>query len=260
MPELKIAISLSCLRQPFKKALRTAAMLGVAGIEIDVRHGIRPSEISDTGRRQLRKMLSDLNLTIAAVRFPTRRGYDVLAELDRRIDATKEAMEFAYSLGSSVVINSAGFVTEDPNHPSFMQLTASLSELARFGERVGSIFACETGSEPVSRLAGLLRSISSGSIGIHFNPANLILSDCYDENSIRQCVDLVRSVAIRDAVRDLAQRRGIEVEIGRGSAEFPEILGVLAEQAYDGWFIIDRPPSPQVIGELSNAVSFLKAL
>lgn len=259
MPELKIAVALNCLGLPIKKALHTVARVGASGIEIDARNGLRPSEISDTGRRQLRKMLTDLNLTVAAIRFPTRRGYDVLQDLDRRLEATKQAMTFAYSLGANVVINSAGYVPEDKQHPAYSQLSASLGELARHGERVGAILACETGSEPTSRLAELLQSIPNGSIGIHFNPANLIMADLYDRESIRSCVSMVRSVTVRDAVRDLAQRRGIEVEIGRGSAEFPEILGVLEEQGYRGWFIVDRPPTNRTLEEVENAISLLKS-
>jgi sugar phosphate isomerase/epimerase len=168
-------------------------------------------------------------------------------------------MDFAYSLGSAVVINAIGYVPEDPEHPAHVQLLASLSELARHGERVGAILACETGTEPVSRLTNLIGSITTGSIGINFNPASLILADHYDNDAIRLCAPLVRSVSIRDAVRDLAQRRGVEVEIGRGSAEFPVILGVLEEQGYRGWFIVDRPPSSIVENEISDAISLLRS-
>ena len=57
--------------------------------------------MSETGLRQLRKMLDDLNLKVAALRFQTRRGYDSLDDLDRRIDATKDTMKLAYRLRSS---------------------------------------------------------------------------------------------------------------------------------------------------------------
>ena len=259
MPEVKIAVALSCLRHPFRKALHTVANLGATGIEIDARNDLIPNEISDTGRRQLRKMLNDLNLSVAAVRFPTRRGYDVPEDLERRLDATKQAMTFAYSLGAKVVINAVGYIHEEPQHPSLTQLTASLCDLARYGDRVGAVLACETGSEPTRRLADFLGTLELGSIGIHFNPANLILSDCYEASSIRNCAQWVRSVTVRDAVRDPAKRRGIEVEIGRGSAEFPEILVVLEEQNYTGWFTIDRPPSANVLPEIANAISYLNA-
>ena len=37
-----------------------------------------------------------------------------------------------------------------------------------------------------------------------------------------------------DGTRDLAHGRGIEVQLGRGLAEFPELLGILEEHQYRG--------------------------
>ena len=47
-------------------------------------------------------MLADLNLQVSSVYFPTRRGYGVTDDLDRRIEATKSAMDMAFELGCSV--------------------------------------------------------------------------------------------------------------------------------------------------------------
>ncbi len=260
MPELKIGIGLSSLKQPFKQALHTAARLGATGIEIDARTGIRPSELTDTGRRQLRKMLDDLNLRVAAVRFPTQRGYDVLQDLDRRIDATKQAMRFAYSLGCNHVINAVCYVPDDVNHPAYDQLQISLADLAAFGQHVGAMLACETGSEPVERLVGLLASLADQTIGIAYNPSNLVISDCYTEDGIASCASRTLVVAARDAVRDLSRGRGVDVPLGRGSVDFPLILGKLEEQRYAGWYIVDRINSQDAIGEIGNAIQYLRAL
>ncbi len=260
MPQLKIGIGLSSLKQPFKQALHTASRLGATGIEIDVRNEIRPSELSDTGRRQLRKMLDDLNLRVAAVRFPTQRGYDVLADLDRRIDATKQAMQFAYSLGASVVINAVGFIPEDVDHPAYDQLQVSLGDLAGYGQHVGAMLACETGSEPVERLVGMIESLADQMIGIAFNPANLLISDCYSADAIEVCASRTLVVTARDAVRDLARRRGMDVPLGRGSIDFPQILGRLEQEHYPGWYIVDRPDSEQPTEEIGNAIKYLRAL
>ncbi len=260
LPELKIGIGLNSLRLPFKKALHTVASLGASGVEIDVRNLLRPAELSDTGRRQLRKMLDDLNLRVAAIRFPTQRGYDVLQDLERRIDATKDAMRFAYSLGANVVVNSIGYVPEESAHPAYSQLQVSLTDLSRFGQHVGAMLACETGSEPVERLVGLLDSLGDQAIGISFNPANLLINDCYTERSIMQCAGRVMNVTARDAVRDVTRGRGIDVPLGRGSVDIPQILGVLEEQHYRGWFVVDRINSDNTVHELEQAVKFLKAL
>jgi sugar phosphate isomerase/epimerase len=229
-------------------------------VEIDVRNDMQPKEISDTGRRQLRKMMTDLNLRVAAIRFPTQRGYDVLQDLDRRIDATKEAMKFAHSMGAGVVVNSIGYVPEDPLHPAYQQLVESLNDLGRYGQHIGAILACETGSEPVERLVGLLNGLAEQAIGIAFNPGNLIVNDCYSENAIAKCAGLTMLVHACDGVRDLARGRGLAVPLGRGVAEFPQILGVLEEQHYGGWFILEGTQSLEPVAELRHAVSYLKAL
>lgn len=260
MPAVNIAIGLSSLKQPFKQALHTAARMGATGVEIDGRNMLRPEELSDTGLRQLRKMMDDLNLRVAAIRFPTRRGYDVLQDLDRRISATKDAMRLAYRLGASVVVNAVGNVPEDGAHPAYQQLVASLSDIARYGQHVGAMLACETGSEPCERLDSLLSGLSEQSIGIAFNPGNLIVNEFYDTDAIRQCASRTLAVVARDGVRDLARGRGVEVPLGRGSAEFPEILGVLEEKQYRGWFIVDRMESQNVVAEMTHAVSYLKAI
>ncbi len=260
MPELRIGVGLNSLKQPFKKALHTAASLGATGVEIDARNDIQPKELSETGTRQLRKMLDDLNLRVAAVRFPTNRGYDVLQDLDRRIDATKQAMRFAYSIGARVVVNAAGYIPDSQDHPAYDQLQISLGDLARYGQHVGAVFACETGSEPPQRLVELLGTLPEQTIGISFNPGNLVVNDCYSEHSIEQCASRTLTVTARDAVRDLARGRGLDVPLGRGSVDFPHVLGVLEEQRYAGWFIVDRLKSDDPVTEISHAVSFLKSL
>src|SRR5687768_4238129 len=101
----RVAIATASLRQPLKKALVTVAQLGAAAVEIDARSELKPSDLSATALRQFRGLLDDLNLRVAAVSFRTRRGYDVPDQLERRVEATKEAMRFAHALGANVVIN-----------------------------------------------------------------------------------------------------------------------------------------------------------
>ena len=96
MLTLKIAVRLACLRQSFRKALETAARLGAEAVEIDARTEVRPAEMSQSAIRHLRKTIADFNLRVAAVSFQTRHGYHVLENLDRRIEATRQAMQFAF--------------------------------------------------------------------------------------------------------------------------------------------------------------------
>ena len=260
MADVKIGIQLASLRMPLKKALLTAARLGAQGVEIDARNDIRPEELTDTGRRQLRKMLDDLNLRVAAVRFYTGRGFDVAENLERRIDGTKQAMRFAYSLGAAVVVNQIGQVPESNEHPSQDMLVQCLTDLARYGQKVGAMLAAETGSEPGERLAALIDGLRETAIGITFNPGNLIVNNFSVEDALPTCASHTLLVHAKDGVRDLARGRGSEVPLGRGIAEFPQIIASLEEHRYRGWYVIERDYSEDIVPSLNYAIQFLRNL
>ncbi len=257
MLEIKVGIQLTSLNQPFKKALHTAARLGAQGVEISARHHIRPGELSRTAIRQIRKMLDDLNMRICAVSFRTRRGYQVAEDLDQRIEATKRAMTMAYELGAPVVVNQVGRVPDDEG-PDWDRLVQSLEDLGRYGQHVGAVLAAETGTESGENLAKLLETVENGMIAVNFDPGNLIINDFSPSESLKALGKYVMHVHAKDGVRDLAQGRGIEVPLGRGSAEFPLLMAQLEEHQYRGYFTIERENSEDPIFEIGQAVQYLR--
>jgi sugar phosphate isomerase/epimerase len=260
MLNVRIGIQLASLRLPFKKALHTAARLGAEAVEIDARGDIKPQDLSRTAVRQLRKLLEDLNLRVCAVTFRTRRGYNVADDLERRIEATKQAMQMAYELGASVVVNQIGRIPEKPEGAEWDLLLQSLSDLGRHGQHVGATLAAETGSESSADLARLIAALPIGSIGVTFDPANLIVNGFSPRDALAAIGSHILHVHAKDAVRDLAQRRGLEVPLGRGSVDFPELLGALEERGYRGYLTIERDKCDDPIGEIGQAVEYLRSL
>jgi sugar phosphate isomerase/epimerase len=63
-----------------------------------------------------------------------------------------------------------------------------------------------------------------------------------------------------DATRDLAVGRGIEVPLGQGSAELPELLGILEEHQYRGFITVARPASDSPLADLRQGIEFLRNL
>ncbi len=260
MPELKLGIQLKSLRLPFRQALETARQLGAAAVEIDARHEIRPQDATGTALRQLRKMLDDLNLKVCAVSYPTRRGFDVEEDLTRRVEGTKAALQLAHDLGASVVINQIGRVPADPADRSWQTLLEVLTDLGQHGERVGALLAAETGSESAEDLARLIQAVPSGTVGVNFNPGNLIINGFSATQSIGVLAPHVLHVHVKDGVRDLAIGRGLETPVGRGAADFPTLLGVLEERDYKGYFTLERSSGNDPIFEIAQAMKFLKSL
>ncbi|MDP6466736.1 MAG: sugar phosphate isomerase/epimerase family protein [Pirellulaceae bacterium] len=260
MPQLRVGIQLSNLRLPFKKALLTAAKLDADAVEIDARFQLKPGEFTRTGIRQIRKRLDDHNLRVCAIGFPTRRGYDNPQDLDQRVQATKEAMQFAYDLGSSIVVNQIGRVPETEDSPAWRTLIEVLTDLGTHGQRVGACLAAETGSEDSADLARLIDALPPGSLLINFDPGNLIINGFSAHDGITALGRHVAHVHARDAVRDLAQGRGLETLLGRGSVDFPELIGVLEEHNYRGYFTIERQHATDPVTEIGQAVQYLRNL
>lgn len=260
MLQVKIGIQLASLKLPFRKALLTAAQLGASAVEIDVRNQLSPDELSRTGIRHIRKMLDDLNLRVCAAAFPTRRGYDVPDDLDRRIDATKRALQLAYDLGANVLINSVGRIPSDATSPSWGTLTQALADIGGFGQRVGATLCAETGSESGADLLRLIKALPEGSLGVNFDPGNLIVNGHSPLEAATLLGRCVMHVHAKDGVRDLAQGRGVEVPLGRGSCEFPVLLAILEQHEYRGYVTIERLNAVDPVREIADAVSFLKNL
>ena len=61
-------------------------------------------------------------------------------------------------------------------------------------------------------------------------------------------------------MRDLARGRGLEVPLGSGTVDFPELLGILEEHRYGGYLTIDRQGSDNAVTEVAQVIQFLNSM
>ena len=80
-----------------------ASRSGAGGVQLDARNEAKPSDLSATGRRQFAHALAEIGLQLASLDFPLRRPLWDPERLNARIEALKQAMEFAYELKARVV-------------------------------------------------------------------------------------------------------------------------------------------------------------
>jgi sugar phosphate isomerase/epimerase len=255
---LKIALETRCLAQPLKQALLTAGRLGYEGVGIDARREVAPAELSDTGLRQLRKMLNDLNLRVATVAFPTRRGYAEPDDLDRRIAATLDAMRLASRLGAGVLLVAPGPLPADQTAERAM-LVDALTALAAQGGRLGVLPTLQCPDAELAELARLASTLPQGLTGVDLNPAELIQHGQSPREFVAALGSHIAHVFANDAVRSLGGG-AVEVALGRGSADFPELLGNLEEFDYRGWVTVERRSSTRTVEDVADAIAFLRAL
>lgn len=241
----------------FASALRLAADIGASGVQIDARNHFRPSELSDTAVRQLRKMLDDLNLRVTSLRFPTRRGYDQSEGLDARIDATKAAMRLAHRLNCRVVINSIGSIPDAKTaSDAYDQMSQVIDDLGRFGTHVGAFLAAETDGQSPAALRDLLDTTADGYIAVALNPGRLIINRHAVAESVKLLGDRTMTVAAIDGVIDLAAGRGLEVPLGQGIADFAEVMGMLEHHSFSGDMVLGRPGTS--VPEIHDAAAYLR--
>lgn len=234
--------------------------MGAAAVEINGRDEVFARDLSQTGLRQLRKMLEDLNLRVCAVGFHTRRGYHVREGLDARVAATKRSMQLAYQLGAPLVVNQIGQVPPQPDDPDWDLLLDAVSDLARFGQHVGALLAAETGTESGADLGRLLRAVRGGIVAVDLNPAKLIVEGFSPLEAVEQLGPWIRHVHATDGLGDRARRRGAETALGEGTADLPALIGVLENHGYSGYFTVQPPAGAPPQPAARQAMDYLKSL
>ena len=255
----RIAAQTACFAQSIKKALHTAGEIGCNGVQIDARTELIPSDLSETGLRQFRKMLNDLNLQVSSIAFPTRRGYADPNDLQPRIEATLAAMRMASQLDSRVLIGNLGPISDAGSDEPSTTLLEALHLLAREGNRYGVRLVMQS-STSAELLDEFVSQLPTGTMWLDLNPARLIAQGESPAEFTSIAGRHIAHVYATDAVYDLATSQGVEVELGRGTADFPELLGMLEEHNYREWLTISRLASQQPIEDCRNAVSYLRSL
>jgi sugar phosphate isomerase/epimerase len=229
----------------------------VTGVQFDVRNELRPGDLSQTGRRQLLHDLGDLGLVISSIQYPTRRGFADQDELEARVAGCREAMSFAYELKARVVTIRAGRVPEKDDAPEAAILRDVLTDLARHANNVGVSLAVTPSRDQAERLSAFLGSITTGPIGVNFDPAAFILAGQSPDAAFRTLHKLVLHFTVRDAVRDV-DGGGVETAVGRGEVAWDEMLALLQESDYRGWMVIDRTQGDDKPRDALRAVKYLQ--
>lgn len=149
-----------------------------------------------------------------------------------------------------------------PVDPRWHTMREVLDDLGRYGARVGSFFAAETGTEPGEYLARLIDMSSESYIAVALNPGQLIINRHSVADAVTALGERIRIVNAVDGVLDLAAGRGIAVPVGQGTTDFPSLIGRLEDIPYRGPFVVGRSEmSPETSHqEIAQSVEYLRNL
>lgn len=236
--------------------------MGVTGIKLAAVRDLAPEQLSQTGRRELRHLLRAHNLELVALDCPLRHGLDVAEDLEPRLDHIKQVMSLSYDLGPRIVTIEAGQIPEGDSaeeQTRLRLLSEALADLGAHGDRVGSTLALETGLESGATLNRFLDRFDTGSLGISFDPANLLMNGFQPLEDLQALHRRIVQVQAKDARRHTASRSAMEVPLGHGELDWMALLTALDEVGFSGWVVVQRDNATS-LPDISQGVALLRRL
>jgi L-ribulose-5-phosphate 3-epimerase len=163
-------------------------------------------------------------------------------------------------LGVKYLSMHAGFIDEsDPAHAA--KICARIRGLANVAADNGVILLLETGQETASELRHFLEELDHPSVGVNFDPANMILYDKGDPiEAVRVLSPWIRHLHVKDALRTRQPGTwGSEVPWGDGQVGVKQFLDVLAEVGFEGAMAVEREAGDNRFGDIKLAIERLTA-
>ena len=181
------------------------------------------------------------------------------------VEAAKENARIAHVIGTGLVTFHAGFLPG----PDELLLRRLMVERLRtivdcFADQ-GVQVALETGQEDAQTLLSVLQEIDRPTIGVNFDPANMILYGMGDPvESLGALLPYVRQMHVKDALpTELTGQWGREVPVGQGAIPWKELFAVIELDSsglrpFD--FVIEREAGDDRIGDVRKAKQLVENL
>ena len=171
-----------------------------------------------------------------------------------------QVAEIAGAQRITLVTLHAGFIPHEPGAER-EKLFGRLRELAAIFAAHGTRVAFETGQESADTLARALDALGDPTIGVNFDPANMILYAMGDPvAAVRVLAPRIAQVHIKDAIATkVAGTWGSEVRAGTGAVDWNAFLAALGAVAAPVRLVIEREAGADRVGDIRAAVEMLKA-
>jgi sugar phosphate isomerase/epimerase len=258
MKPLKIGIVAESTGLSVRQALIAAARMGARGVQISAVGDLAPDKLTDTGRRDFRNLLRSLDLELAALNVPVRRGLDVADDLQPRIERVRKSMLLAVDLGARIIVAPCPKLPDDETALRAVLMREALAAIGTFGDRVGCRAALEIGFDAAAKVKAYLASFDTGGLKVTFDPANFLLHGHDPLASLPPLSGLVEHVHARDA-RTAGLSHGLqEVPVGAGDVDWMALTATLQVLEFDGFVAVEREQGNDKLNDVTNGVKFLQ--
>ncbi|MFB3431898.1 MAG: sugar phosphate isomerase/epimerase family protein [Phycisphaerales bacterium] len=176
------------------------------------------------------------------------------------LHAAEQNAELAKHIGISLVTLHAGFIPhdqEDPEYPGIIERIRTVADVfSAHGIRLG----LETGQETAASLLDALAAIDRDSVGVNFDPANMILYAMGDPvEALDRLAPHVVQIHVKDAIAtDTPGRWGTEVPAGTGQVDWPAFFAVVRDHLPGIPLVIEREAGDRRIEDIRTAASLVQ--
>ncbi len=279
MNDQRIAVVISNLQMDPYEAMELVADWGVGGVHLSGSGPFAPENLDDAGRRGLHEYVRSLGLEISAI---VAWGGDVdLCEregCEENIRRAKQLLKLAADLGCGIWVGHVGIMPPDAAGPRWDNIVSAMQQIAEYGEQVGACLAIETGPEPPAVVKQLIETVGSPAIRVNYDPANLILwpsmlaarsgEEYHSDQALAEFqptegVQVLGPYIVHTHAKDALVHpdgQDEEVPLGTGWVDWPRYVGYLQEAGYNGYFAIEREVGDDPVGDVKQAVEFLRGL
>lgn len=279
MYKFPIGAIVESFRQDTKTAIRSAAKLGINGLQMYCTKGEHaPENFAKDARRELLDFVKSEGLCFSAICGDLGHGFGDASRNDELVEKSKRILDLALELETNIVTTHIGVVPTDPNHERYKVMQQACFKLAEYADSIGAHFAVETGPETAAVLKAFLDSLGSKGVAVNLDPANLCmvtgddpvaavytLRDYIVHTHAKDGVKLIdgNPEYIYRAVHPVPQevygtKYFEEVPLGKGSVPFDRYLKALEDIGYKGYLTIERECGDDPAADIETAANHLR--
>ena len=168
----------------------------------------------------------------------------------------------AAGLGLKIVTFHAGFLPHEESDPGFAKLLGRIAQIADVFDTSCIELGFETGQETADTLRLFLEKLDRPSVGVNFDPANMLLYDKGDPiDALETLAPFLKQCHIKDATQTKEPGTwGAEVTVGTGEVDWQAFFATLAKLGYEGDCCIEREADDQRVADIKTARKFVTQL
>lgn len=278
---MKIGVITDCFKKSHAEGIKTAARLGLDGVQIYATTGeFSPETLTEAEKSEYKALISENGLVVSALCGDMGGyGFEIEADNPERIEKTNKIVDLAAEFGAKVVTTHIGVIPEDKSEPRYSVMLSALTECGLYAKKKGVTLAIETGPEKAAVLLEFLKD-TKGGVGVNLDPANFtmvtgqdaveavyILKDYIVHTHAKDGVmidknqnptDVYHAFALGGVDALNACEGFSELPLGEGDVKWGDYLRALTEIGFDGFLTIERECSDNPEADIIKASEFLK--